>query len=260
MRLRARTTLTALGVAGALTFAGGAPAEAALLLYATVGGSNFCAADNQVIGVCAGGGTFLPDIDADLGQLDLGNGTLAGLEVTGSFHQQSIATVPGGTNILQSGSTSIANPGDGTGAPISASVLVSATNFLGPSTSAETTGSGTWTNADGSTIQMRWYNDPANAQGAESAGDTPGTLLNTFNHVASGLADSFDVDPAPFAVVDPALFSMTIAFDLTLEDGGFLTSRGQSELKPRAAVPEPFLMTMVGIGLAAAGRRLRRRA
>src|SRR5215203_2374182 len=69
------TLWATLSIAGALTLAASSPAEAALLLAANVGGSLYCAADNVVAGVCAGGGTFLPDLDADLGQLDLGNQT-----------------------------------------------------------------------------------------------------------------------------------------------------------------------------------------
>jgi hypothetical protein len=254
MNRRTMRTLSALGMTGALTLASASSADAALLLYATIGGSNFCAADNMLAGVCAGGGTFLADLDADVGDLNLGNNTLAGLDITGSFHQQSIAGAPGGLNVLQSGSTSIVN---NTGATVAASVIISATDFIGPATTAFTTGSGTWTNADGSTIQMRWYNDPLNRQGAEAAGDTPGTLLDTFNDTAVGAFDSTSHNGGPFAVVDPALFSMTLAFDLTLVNGGTLTSRGQSEGKPRV-VPEPASLVLLGLGFLGAGIARRR--
>ncbi len=186
-------------------------------------------------------------------QILLGNNftPLPGFVVQGSFH----TSKQGGLDLLTSGSSSVVNNNATT---YRAFVAVGDTNYRPPANLVSVTGSGTFTTASGSTIALRYYDDPANAQGANvtfanftaflaGAGLlTPGNLVASFNDTAVGALDSFSFNQANIAVSDLNAFSMTLLFDFTLTPGGQLTSRGQSMLK---TVPEPASMLLLGLGL-----------
>ena len=97
-----------------------------------------------------------------------------------------------------------------------------------------------------------WWNDPTNQQGGTFGTDRPGLLVDTFSDTANLSIDSYSHNGGPFPVFDPALFSMTLGFDMTLLSGDSLLSRGQSEIKPMA-VPDGgsalLLMGMAFMGL-----------
>ncbi|MGE5525116.1 MAG: hypothetical protein ACM3SS_15495 [Rhodospirillaceae bacterium] len=210
------------------------------IAFSINGGPSTVVCDN-----CAG------DIDPTVGVLQLANfQPIAGLSVTGSTQ----TSQKGDLNILTTGSTSIIN---NSGAPVTALVTVSDTNFIGPIQEAIFSGSGTWTNAIGSTINLSWYDDPANQQGADFAGDTPGILLGTFLNTATLLSQSFSTNQT-VPVSDPALFSMTEQFQFTLVNGGQLTSRGQSEVKIRV-LSEPGVLGLLGVVLGVVGWSTRKR-
>jgi hypothetical protein len=182
----------------------------------------------------------------------LADGTFGGLTVEGSSHRQ---TVGPPTNILSSSSLNIINT---TGGDLAFDVAVGATDFVGPIDTAVTTGSGTWINAVGSSISLQWFNDPANAQGADTPDDTPGVQVgDTFTDAPDVAADSFNFVGGPVDVSDPAAFSMTLRFFGTLVDGGTLNSRGQAEIK-EVVVSAPATLLLLGSALGLLGwRRLR---
>src|SRR4029450_2476201 len=102
-------------------------AQAALILARTFGGTNFCAADQNV--TCTFG-TQLPDSNPTPGQLALGGTVtpifIGGLEIFGSLQEQTLGPP---LNILNSSSLSVTNL---TGATINGMFTVGATNYVGP--------------------------------------------------------------------------------------------------------------------------------
>src|SRR4051812_7725534 len=169
-RLFAAAALPA-AIAAALGFN---PANATLQIAASLNGTSFFCADNTAC-----------DQNNAPGVLQLANQSYGGVEVNGSL---SVASSAGGLNLLDVGSLSVIND-NATTVPIQ--FTVSATGFTPPSFNVQTTGSGTWVLATGSTANLTWFNDPGNSQGADFTGDTPGDLVDSFSTVALSPADSF---------------------------------------------------------------------
>jgi hypothetical protein len=197
----------------------------------------------------APGGSAFPD-----GILVLANNTaiLPNVIVNGSTSQSLGTPLLPGPTVLSSGSSSVTNLSPD---PVHIMVAVGATDFFAGRFLASVTGSGTFQLTPGSTINLGWYDDPTNQQGASSPTDAPGNEIASFSFMSMTDLNSFSVDADPFSVNDPNPFSMTLTFDFTLQPGGSLVSRGQSEIK---TVAEPTTVGLIGCAIAAMSA-LRRR-
>lgn len=233
-----------------------APVDAALIVSGSFdGGGAVFAIDNNTTNTCGAVAVNcqLPDQDPTLGTLTLAPttaGTGGGLNIQGTVQTSDKATVPGTINRLDSTGTQVTAV-TGTHTYV---IAISDTNFVGPVANATTTGAGQFSHLGGgygaTDIAMQWFNDPANAQGAESPTDTPGLLLDTFlfTPLAAQNPSSFSHNGGPFAVNDPGLFSMTLAFSGTLAEGVRLTGREMTEIKPLVAVSNPGAVWLVAMG------------
>jgi hypothetical protein len=247
MNAAVRLSLCGVATAGVLGFAS-APAQATLKVLADVDGSVSACVDQAAC-----------DSNLTVGIIQVANGTLNGVQINGSIQTSTGTPANPGNDTLNTSSLSIINT---TSTTKTVTIVVSDTDFLGPVVSFLTAGSGVWQSAIGSSITMKWFDDPANGQGADNPTDTPGNLIDSFTHLATLFVDSFAHNGIG-AISDPGPFSMTEQAVFTLTPFAQLVNRGQTEVKI-AAVPEPstWAMMLLGfVGLGYAGfRRARARS
>jgi hypothetical protein len=179
------------------------------------------------------------------GQIDINSPyiPIPGFSVQGSFHTSKAA----GLNLLTSAESTVTN---NNAYPVRAYVVVSDTDFAAPASLASVTGSATFTAATGSTMDMSFYDDPNNEQGADDyfldltdfntnfASLTPGNLLYDDGFTAADEDDSFSFNVDNIVVSDPKPYSMSMVFDFTLEGPGLMTGHAQSMQKNVANIPE----------------------
>jgi hypothetical protein len=238
MNAAVRLSLCGVAAAGALGFVS-APAQATLQVIADVNGSVSSCVDQAAC-----------DSNLTVGIIQVANGTLNGVQINGSIQTSTGTPANPGIDTLNTSSLSIINTN---GATKTVTIAVSDTDFTGPVVSFLTAGSGVWQSAIGSSITMKWFDDPANGQGADNPTDTPGNLIDSFTHLATLFVDSFAHNGIG-AISDPGPFSMTEQAVFTLTPFAQLVNRGQTEVKV-AAVPEPstwviMLLGFVGLGYA----------
>ena len=235
-----RMCLSGIAAAG-LMAAVSAPARATLQIAIDVDGSTFFCGDNMSC-----------DTNTATGVIQIGDQLLDGVLVHGSIQLSTGTPANPGQDLIDTSSLSIVNL---SGATRTAEVAISDTDFSAPVRSFHLTGSGTWVNAGGSSITLGWYDDPANAQGANlgpgGVPTTPGDLLGTFTSAGTDPLHSFSTDQTGL-VSDSGPFSMTLWADGTLTPGAALLNRGQGEVK-LLAIPELSTWAMVALGFVGLG-------
>jgi len=216
------------------------PAHAVLQLSLDINGVTFSCVDNTAC-----------DTNPLIGTLVTGNMTFAGVDFLGSAQTQLV----GGINELTTTSFQVTNTNS---TAITYQVAVGGTDFVGPVTAIDQTGSGTFTNAIGSTTDLAYAASAANIQGANTPTDLPGTPLSDSGVItATTLADSINYNAVtPFSAA--GLYSMTMGAGGSLTAGGQFTGRSQSEIAVNA--PEPGTLALLGVGLLGLGFVVRRRA
>ena len=227
-----RNLLLATTAAATLSLTTSPPANAVLQLALDINGATFNCVDNNV--AC--------DTNPLVGVLQTGVMTFNGVQFLGSSQTQ----LTGGTNELTTTSFQITNTNAGT---VTYQLAVGGTDFQGPVTNISQTGSGTFTNAIGSTTDLAYYANAGNIQGANTPTDfpLPVQLSDSGTITAMTIADSINYNAVtPFSAA--GLYSMTMGASGSLTAGGQLTGRSQSEIAFQA-VPEPASLAILSVGV-----------
>ena len=212
--------------------------HATLMIAAEVNGFTFNCADGDAC-----------DINATPGILTLAPTNIGGVTFAGSEQVQSV----GPSNALFTNSLSIRN---NTGVTATIQFAVGGTSFEAPTETFTASGSGTWQNANGSNIEMQWYGDTTNQQGAEDVTDLPGQLLTSAGpFTAVGAADSYSTGMLTGGFPDRGPFSWTMYAEGDLVSGATMALIGRSQdiVSDVTAVPEPGSLALLGAGLLSLG-------
>ena len=139
------------------------------------------------------------------------------------------------------------------GVPATIKLLASDTDFIGPVSAINNSGSLTFNSNVGAPLStLSFWADPLNTQGANPT-NTPGTLLESVSGSAATDPDSFSGSLiTPFSALGP--YSMTEGASLSLRGLGSITGFNQS-MESTSPIPEPstWAMLIIGFGFMAWG-------
>lgn len=225
-----RNIVLGTAVAAVSLIAAATPSHAVLQLALDINGAVFTCVDNTAC-----------DTNPAIGTLQTGQTTFNGVSFLGSSQTQKVGAI----NDINTTSFQITNTN---ATAVAYQLAVGGTDFVGPVTSLHQSGSGTFTDAIGSTIDLAYYASTANTQGANTPTDFPGTLQADSGVItATLLSDSFNYTHIS-SFSDGDLYSMTLGTSGTLSAGGSLVGRSQDQIA-LLAVPEPGSLAMLGAAL-----------
>ena len=234
-------TLSAAILAGAIVSLLSIPSQAALMFSANIGGNVFSCTDGAAC-----------DLNPATGIITTGTQTFTNGSGTITFLGSAQTQNTGASNSLDTTSFEI----DNTGSAIALQISVGGTNFVGPVTTLSESGSGTFENATGSTIDLSYFADNANGQGGTTPTSAPGTQqANSGVITATSGTDSFS-DNHTSLFSDPNLYSMTLLASGTLAAGTTVTPSqltGRSQAIVALQVPEPGTLGLLTTGLVVLG-------
>ena len=224
-----------------LAAVGSTPAHATLQLAANIGGDEFFCADNTAC-----------DANPTVGVINTNPVTLDGI----SFTSTSAAAASGSIDFLNSASLLITNTNS---VPVKIVITVSQIGFTAPVNKFSDADSGVWQGSAASNAVLKWFIDPANAQGAVDSTSTPGTLVDTSASTAAFPVLGFSRTDSTILDALASPYSMTEQASITLGAGESLVNRGQSIIGAEAVIPETSTWAMFGLGLAAMALVTRKR-
>jgi hypothetical protein len=211
-------------------------ARATLMISADINGTVFTCADQQAS--C--------DTNPAVGQLQIANQTVAGVQFLGSSQTQVIGPV----NSLNSSSFQFIN---NNAASVPLQLAVGGTDYQGPVQIFSASGSGTFQSAVGSNAELSFFADTANSQGANNPTDLPGALLADSGVITATLTTDSFAFSANGAFVDPNAYSMALGTTVNLVAGGSVVGRSQAIVTEQVAVSEPGSLALLSAGLLSLG-------
>ena len=208
------------------------PAHATLQIAANIGGDEFFCADNTSC-----------DANPTVGVINTNPVTLDGI----SFTSTSAAAASGPIDFLNSSSLLITNTNS---IPVKFVITVSQIGFAAPVNKFSDADSGVWQGSSASAAVLKWFIDPANAQGAVDSSSTPGTLVDTSASTAAFPVLGFSRTDSSILDKLSSPYSMTEQAIITLGPGESLVNRGQSIIGAEAVIPEPATWALLLLGFA----------